>query len=62
MFFLPPPHKIISFGFNVKKFKAFTIVRDVNSDKVATEFSRLKFLSESRLKSFTSKDFGGKDS
>ena len=29
LFFLPPPHKIISAGIELKKFKAFTIDRDV---------------------------------
>ena len=62
LFFLPPPHKIISFGLELKKFRALTIVKDVNSDKVATESSKFKLLRGLRLKSFTSKDFGGKES
>ena len=59
LFFLPPPHKIISNGFELKKFKAFITVWDVNSDKVATESFKLKLLNGARLKSFTSKDLGG---
>ena len=62
LFFLPPPHKIISFGLVLKKSREFTIVTEVNSDKVATESSMLKLLNELKLKSLTSKDFGGRES
>ena len=62
LFFLPPPHKIISKGLFSKKSNELTIVKDVNSDKVATESSKFKVLKGLRLKSFTSRDFGGKNS
>ena len=49
----------IFFGFALKFEKEFTMLRQVSSERVVTEFSKDKPLIIERLKSFTSKVFGG---